>query len=125
MFSNKKPLLLKLAIYPTDERISFTDMRHFRGNIFECIDEAVRYVTNNIHWNAKIVGMERIETPKIPIEAFCTRHDSDGEQILLDTSSYFAAIEMVFDDSYRAVDWIFRYGHLLLNLRGTLRMYLI
>lgn len=70
LFSNKKPLLLKLAIYPTDERISFTDMRHFRGNIFECIDEAVRYVANNIHWNAKIVGMERIETPEIPIEAF-------------------------------------------------------
>ena len=70
LFSNQKPLLLKLATYPTDERISFSDMKQFRGNIFECIDEAVKYVTNNIHWRAEIRGMERVETPEIPVEAF-------------------------------------------------------
>lgn len=70
LFSNKKPLLLKLATYPTDERISFSDMKQFRGNIFECIDEAVKYVTNNIRWRAEIRGMERVETPEIPVEAF-------------------------------------------------------
>ena len=70
LFSNKKPLLLKLATYPTDERISFSDMKHFRGNIFECIDEAVKYVTNNIRWKAEIRGMQRLETPEIPLEAF-------------------------------------------------------
>ncbi|MBQ7502574.1 putative DNA binding domain-containing protein [bacterium] len=70
LFSNQKPLLLKLATYPTDERISFSDMKQFRGNIFECIDEAVKYVTNNIRWSAKIVGMERKEVPEIPLEAF-------------------------------------------------------
>lgn len=70
LFSNKKPLLLKLATYPTDERISFSDMRQFRGNIFECIDEAVKYVTNNIHWRAEIQGTSRVETPEVPLEAF-------------------------------------------------------
>ena len=70
LFSNKKPLLLKLATYPTDERIRFSDLKQFHGNIFECIDEAVKYVTNNIHWSADIIGMERIETPEIPFEAF-------------------------------------------------------
>lgn len=70
LFSNQKPLLLKLATYPTDERIAFSDMKQFRGNIFECIDEAVKYVTNNIRWSAKIVGMERKEVPEIPLEAF-------------------------------------------------------
>ena len=70
LFSKNKPLLLKLATYPTDERISFSDMKQFRGNIFECIDEAVRYVTNNIRWRAEIRGMERVEIPEIPVEAF-------------------------------------------------------
>ena len=70
LFSNQKPLLLKLATYPTDERIAFSDIKQFRGNIFECIDEAVKYVTNNIRWSAKIVGMERREVPEIPLEAF-------------------------------------------------------
>ena len=48
--------------------ISFS--KQLRGNIFECIDEAVKYVTNNIRWKAEIRGMERIETPEIPVEAF-------------------------------------------------------
>lgn len=70
LFSDKKPLLLKLATYPTDERLSFSDMKQFYGNIFECINEAVKYVTNNIRWKAEIKGIERIETPEIPVEAF-------------------------------------------------------
>ena len=40
------------------------------GNIFECINEAVKYVTNNIRWRAEIVGLERVETPEVPVEAF-------------------------------------------------------
>ncbi len=70
LFSNKKPLLLKLATYPTDERIYFSDLKQFKGNIFECINEAVKYVTNNIRWKAEIVGFERVEIPEIPLEAF-------------------------------------------------------
>lgn len=70
LFSDKKPLLLKLATYPTDERISFSDMKHFRGNIFECIDEAIKYVTNNIRWHAEIKGISRVEIPEVPVEAF-------------------------------------------------------
>ena len=70
LFSDKKPLLLKLATYPTDDRIRFSDMRQFHGNIFVCINEAVKYITNNIRWRADIVGIERIETPEIPVEAF-------------------------------------------------------
>ena len=70
LFSNKKPLLLKLATYPTDERISFSDMKQFKGNILECIDEAIKYVTNNIRWRAEIKGTTRVEIPEIPIEAF-------------------------------------------------------
>lgn len=70
LFSDKKPLLLKLAMYPTDERISFSDMKQFKGNIFECIDEAIKYVTNNIRWRAEIKGMTRVEIPEVPVEAF-------------------------------------------------------
>ena len=69
LFSKDKPLLLKLAMYPTEERVYFSDIKQFRGNIFECIEEAVKYVTNNIHWRADIVGMKRVETPEIPLEA--------------------------------------------------------
>ena len=69
LFSNKKPLLLKLATYPTDERISFSDMKQFKGNIFECISEAIKYISNNIKWSAQIIGTTRVETPEVPLEA--------------------------------------------------------
>ncbi len=69
LFSTLKPLTLKLAIYPTDERISFIDNVIYKGNIFECIDFAYKYILKNIHWNAEIIGMHRVETPEIPIEA--------------------------------------------------------
>lgn len=69
LFSTIKPITLKLACFNTDERISFSDLKQFRGNIFECINEAVKYISNNIKWKANIVGIERIEVPEIPIEA--------------------------------------------------------
>ena len=69
LFSKIKPWTLKLAIYPTDERISFIDSTIFKGNIFECIEEAYKYIAKTIHWRADIVGMKRVETPEIPMEA--------------------------------------------------------
>lgn len=69
LFGNNKPLLIKLAIFATDERLTFIDNKHFEGNIFECINESLKYVTSNIHYNAQIVGFERVEKPEIPIEA--------------------------------------------------------
>lgn len=69
LFSKLKPWTLKLAIYPTDERISFIDSHIFKGNIFECIDNAYKYIAKAINWHAEIIGMKRVETPEIPIEA--------------------------------------------------------
>ncbi len=69
LFGNNGPVLLKEVIYPTDERINFSDLKQFRGNIFECIDEGMRYIQNNIHYSAEIVGARRVETPEIPLKA--------------------------------------------------------
>ena len=69
LFSTLKPLTLKLAIYPTDERLFFIDNVIYKGNIFECIDYAYKYIIKNINWRAEIVGMQRVETPEIPVEA--------------------------------------------------------
>lgn len=69
LFSNNKPLLLKLATYPSDDRIKFSDIKQFRGNIFECINESIKYISNNIKWSAQIVGTKRVEQPEIPMEA--------------------------------------------------------
>ena len=69
LFAKKKPLLLKLATYPSDDRIKFSDIKQFKGNIFECINEGIKYISNNIRWSASINGTKRVEVPEIPIEA--------------------------------------------------------
>ena len=69
LFSKLKPWTLKLAIYPTDDRINFIDNTIFRGNIFECIESSYQYISRTINWKAEIIGMDRVETPEIPIEA--------------------------------------------------------
>ncbi len=58
-------MLIKLAIFATDKRLIFFDNKHFEGNIFECINESLKYITSNIHYNAQIVEFERVEKPEI------------------------------------------------------------
>lgn len=69
LFGNDGPVLLKEVIFPTDERNSFSDLKQFRGNIIECINEGMKYIQNNIHYSAEIVGAKRIESPEIPAQA--------------------------------------------------------
>lgn len=69
LFSNTKPWTLKLAIYPTDARITFIDNRIIKGNIFELIDAAYNYILEHTRWKAEIIGFKRVETPEIPLEA--------------------------------------------------------
>lgn len=69
LFSNKKPLLIKEAVFPNDDKNDLGHIKEFRGNIFECINEAISFVQNNIVYKSKIVGIERIDIPEIPIVA--------------------------------------------------------
>ncbi len=69
LFSSKKPIILKMAVFATNEKKTFIDMSQIEGNIFELIEEAEQYVKKNIRWSVEIVGFNRIEKPEIPIEA--------------------------------------------------------
>lgn len=69
LFGKGKPLLIKEASYPTDSRTEFGEIKEFKGNIFECIREATSYILNHITYKADIVGINRVETPEIPVQA--------------------------------------------------------
>jgi len=68
MFGKKMGIGLKLACYATDEKMTFTDLKLLRGNIYSLINEGVSYVLNHINWSAT-VGRKREEKPEIPINA--------------------------------------------------------
>lgn len=69
LFSKNNPVVLKMAIFATDEKLTFLDINRIEGNIYKLIEEANVYVKRNIRWKADIIGAKRIETPEIPIDA--------------------------------------------------------
>ena len=70
LFSNKKPAVLKLAVYVTDERINFSDIDRIEDNIFNLIRKGFAYIKEHINWSVESgSGTSRIEVPEIPVEA--------------------------------------------------------
>lgn len=70
LFSNQKPVALKLAIYVTDERIRFSDIDRVEDNIFNLIKKGFSYIKEHINWRVEAGnGTSRIEVPEIPVEA--------------------------------------------------------
>ena len=100
LFSKSKPLLVKLARYATDEKITFIDNRQYQGNIFECIEESYNYILSSINFNSVVKGLERIEKPEIPLEAireilvnsFAHMRVNDGDFNEITISPHFVRI---------------------------------
>ncbi len=69
LFANTEPIVLKMAIFATDEKLTFLDINRVNGNIFDLIDEACNYIKRNILWKADIIELKRVETPEIPLNA--------------------------------------------------------
>lgn len=69
LFSSLNPITLKMAVFATEEKMTFLDINRVKGNIIDLIDIASNYVKEKILWKADIVGMSRIEIPEIPIKS--------------------------------------------------------
>lgn len=69
LFGNKAKIPLKLAIYATNEKLTFIDLHVKNGNIYRLVNEAINYIHSNIHWKVEIGSRKREEIPEIPIKA--------------------------------------------------------
>ena len=69
LFSDKNPIVLKLAIFATDEKLTFLDINRIKGNIIDLIDIAYNYAREHILWRVRIAGTKREEIPEIPVKA--------------------------------------------------------
>ena len=70
LFSDRKPVTLKLAVYVTDERISFSAIDRVEGNIFNLIGTGLSFIKEHIDWRVEYGGgTSRIEIPEVPVEA--------------------------------------------------------
>ncbi len=69
LFGANGPVVLKMAVFATDEKLTFLDINRIENNIFRLVEEAIGYVNKNIRWRAEIKGMYREEIPEIPQSA--------------------------------------------------------
>lgn len=69
LFGKTTKIPLKLAIYATNQKLTFIDLNVKNGNIYSLVNEAINYIHSNIHWKVEIGSRKRDEIPEIPIKA--------------------------------------------------------
>ena len=67
LFSKKEPLAVKMAVFATDEKITFLDQKIVEGNIINLLDVAEKYIYEHLNWKVEITSGPREEIPEIPI----------------------------------------------------------
>ncbi len=66
LFGSSHPVVLKAAVFATDEKLTFLDMKRYEDNICNLLHIAESYILKNIRWRIEISGREREEIPEIP-----------------------------------------------------------
>ena len=70
MFATNPGLEMQMAIFATNKRLTFNDIKRVQGNIPQLIAAAEKYIKNNIKWRVQLDGsMQRVEVPEIPLTA--------------------------------------------------------
>jgi len=70
MFSKNPRLEVQMAIFATDIKLTFNDIRREMGTVQELVDIAEQYIRNNMRWRVVFDGsVQRKEIPEVPIEA--------------------------------------------------------
>ncbi|MCR5492019.1 MAG: putative DNA binding domain-containing protein [Bacilli bacterium] len=69
LFGKGSPVTLKLAVFASDEKLTFLDINRAEGNILDLIEVAYEYVKKNMRWRARIDDFKRVETPEIPLSS--------------------------------------------------------
>ncbi|MBI4980944.1 putative DNA binding domain-containing protein [Candidatus Woesearchaeota archaeon] len=69
LFSNKAPLEVQSAVFAGINKVTFLDIKQFKGNIFELLRLSESYIKEHINWRAKLETRTREEIPEIPLRA--------------------------------------------------------
>lgn len=70
LFSKNTPVRLKLVTFASETRLTILNIEVFEGNVFECINKSLDYISRGIMWKAEFDGsVQRKEVPEIPMEA--------------------------------------------------------
>jgi len=69
LFSNKEPAEVQAAVFAGTNKLTFLDIKQFKGNIFQLLKISESYVKERINWRANLEASTREEIPEIPVRA--------------------------------------------------------
>ena len=69
LFCDDNSLEVQAAIFAGTDKLTFLDIKSFKGNLFSLRQQAEVYVNGNIKWRAEIKSGPRKEIPEVPVEA--------------------------------------------------------
>lgn len=69
LFCENNNIKLQMAIFATENKVTFNDIKQEEGTLFDLLDKAELYLRNNLRWRVQFGKLEREEIPEIPIEA--------------------------------------------------------
>jgi len=69
LFCDDNPLEVQAAIFAGTDKLTFLDIKSFKGNLFSLRQQAEVYVNGNIKWRADLSESRRKEIPEIPVRA--------------------------------------------------------
>lgn len=110
---------VQMAIFATNERLTFNDIQRHHGPVLKLVDIAESYIKSNIHWRVEFTGaLQRTEIPEIPVDAireallnsFCHKDYASGQSN--EVAIYKDRVEIynpgAFPEGYEPQDFIDR-----------------
>ncbi len=70
LFCDDNPMEIQAAIFATTDKLTFLDIKQFKGNLFSLRQQAEMYVNEHMKWRADLSESRRREIPEIPVRAF-------------------------------------------------------
>ena len=69
LFCDDNPMEIQAAIFAGTDKLTFLDIKQFKGNLFSLRQQAEVYVNEHMRWRADLSESRRKEIPEIPIRA--------------------------------------------------------
>jgi len=69
LFCDDNLLEVQAAVFAGKDKLTFLDIRQFKGNIFQLLQQAESYIKEHLNWRAELKERVRKEIPEIPIRA--------------------------------------------------------
>lgn len=69
LFCNENTIEVQAAVFAGMDKVTFLDIKQFRGTIFSLLEKSKEYISERINWRAEIGGLKREEIPEIPVKA--------------------------------------------------------